>query len=373
VGNLSGKEIIELARLLSSALSVVDLELYVQESTGDRLFVELVAPGRPVYPTIVELLNRLEELGQTSAFLGCVYLHRQARADIRAAITRFFPDAVAVTEQKIDLSAQTAGAPQVDASTNAIVPGLQRNVRPFLAHLDIEKWKARLIQVSLQVCRIEQDGRPVGTGFLVGPDAVLTAWHVFEAANKAGKADSVGCRFDYESLPDGTVRPGQVFKMQAGGCIDFSPYGAAEMAASDDPPPTAAELDYALLRLTDPAGEQPVKEGVRGWITLPETVSPPAADSPILILQHPLGGPIKLAIDTVAVIGFNANGTRLRYRTKTEPGSAGSPVFTMDWDIVAMHHASDADPSSPAYRRGVPIELIRRRIKANGFGAALGA
>lgn len=373
MGSLKGQEIVELAKLLSTALNISALELYVQESTGDRLFVELVAPGKPIYPTIVDLLNRLEELGQTSVFLGCVYVNRPARPDIRAAITKFFPDAGAAPEEKIELSAQTAGVPQVDAPTNAIVPGFQRNVRPNLARLDIEKWQARLMQIKLQVCRVERDGSPIGTGFLVGRDAVLTAWHNFEAANKAGKADSVSCRFDYESLSDGTVQPGQLFKVQAGGCIDFSPYGASEIDRSNHSPLTAAELDYALLRLTDRAGEQPVKGGTRGWITLPESVSPLQADSPILIVQHPLGGPMKLAMDTEAVIGLNANGTRIRYRTETEPGSAGSPVFTMDWDIVAMHHARDPNWPNPAYRQGVPIELIRQRIVSNGFGAALGA
>ena len=50
---------------------------------------------------------------------------------------------------------------------------------------------------------------------------------------------------------------------------------------------------------------------------------------------------MKLALDTKAVIGLNGNGTRLRYRTNTEPGASGSPVFTVDWSIVALHHYGD--------------------------------
>jgi hypothetical protein len=372
VVSLSGKDKVELARLLSSALNILDLELYVQESTGDRLFVDLVAPGRPVYPTIVELLNRLEELGQISVFLGCVYVNRPARADIRAAISRFFPDAGAVPEQKIEFSAQTAGAPQIDAPTNALVPGLQRNLRPNLGRLDIEAWKTRLMQIELQVCRMEVDGSALGTGFLVGPDMVLTAWHIFEGADKAGKGDRMACRFDYGLAPDGTVKLGQLFMVQAGGCIDSSPYSAAEVTDNpDNPPPTTEELDYALLRLGARVGEQEVDGVVRGWVRLPKVTLPLPADSPILIVQHPEGGPIKLALDTQAVIGLNANGTRIRYRTETEPGAGGSPVFTMDWDIVAMHHLRDPNWRNPAFRQGVPIELIRQRIDRNGFGAAL--
>ena len=68
---------------------------------------------------------------------------------------------------------------------------------------------------------------------------------------------------------------------------------------------------------------------------------------------------MKLALDTQAVIGLNANGTRVRYRTNTDPGSSGSPVFTMDWDLVALHHLGDPDWHNPGFNQGVPIELIR--------------
>lgn len=47
-----------------------------------------------------------------------------------------------------------------------------------------------------------------------------------------------------------------------------------------------------------------------GWALLP--------DAPLLIVQHSDGGPMKLAMDTQAIIGLNASSTRMRYRTNTE-------------------------------------------------------
>ena len=82
---------------------------------------------------------------------------------------------------------------------------------------------------------------------------------------------------------------------------------------------------------------------------------------------------MKLAMDTQAVIGLNGNGTRINYRTNTDPGSSGSPVFTMDWDLVALHHSGDPAWVNPTYNQGVPIELVRQRIEAGGFANALGA
>ena len=376
MGKLSGEDIRRLSTLLSGTLSINDLESFVYASTGDRLFVEYVAPGKPLRPTISDLLIALEEIGSTSKFLSYVYANRPGRPDVRTEIVKAFPDAVAVPEQKIELSAQTAGAPQADAPTNAHAPGLQRNVRPYLAKLDIRVWQSRLTQIERRVCRVELEGNAVGTGFLVGPDTVLTNWHVFEAAKNQGKVENLGCRFDYELLPDGKVQPGQLVMLQPGGLVDSSPYSAAEGTDKPDtPPPTTAELDYALLRLASRVGEQeqPADGNRRGWIALPKAVLPLAADSPILIVQHPQGAPMKLAMDTQAVIGLNGNGTRINYRTNTDPGSSGSPVFTMDWDLVALHHSGDPAWVNPTYNQGVPIEMVRQRIEASGFGNALGA
>ncbi len=34
---------------------------------------------------------------------------------------------------------------------------------------------------------------------------------------------------------------------------------------------------------------------------------------------------------------------RIQYRTPTEPGNSGSPVFSASWKVVALHHAGDAE------------------------------
>ena len=374
MGTLSGEDIKKLAKLLATTLSFDDLAIFVHASTGDRLFDVFVSKDQPKIPMIVQLLNSLEDLGQTATFLAYVYVNRPGRPDVRTAIIALFPEAVAVPDRKIDLSAQKAGAPQAEAPTNAAAPGLQRNVRPYLAKLDVLVWQDRLVKIERQVCRVELAGQALGTGFLVGPDTVLTNWHVFEVARSAGTVGQLGCRFDYARLPNGQTQPGQLVMLDAAGGIDTSPYSPAEQTANpDNPLPTLEQLDYALLRLASRVGEQQIDGTPRGWITLPKAVVPLAADSPILIVQHPEGTPMKLALDTQAVVGLNGNGTRIRYRTNTDPGSSGSPVFTMDWDIVALHHYGDPNWQKPLFNQGVPIELIRQHIEKSGFGNALGA
>ena len=374
MGILSGSDITKLAKLLSSTLSFDDLESAVSCSTGDRLYDFYVAKDQPKFPMIKKLLEALEELGTTADFLAYVYVNRPGRQDVRDAIRGYFPQAVAIRQKTIDLSAQTAGVPQADAPQDALAPGLQRNVRANLPQVDVRVWQEKLLRIERQVCRVEVEGTPLGTGFLVGPETVLTNWHVFETAEKAGKTAKIGCRFDYISLPSGVVQPGQLVALAADREVNSSPYAAAEATADPErPSPTKEELDYALLPLSSRVGDQQVEGAARGWISLPANVLPLQVDAPILIVQHPLGLPMKLALDTQAVIGLKADGARLRYRTNTDFGSSGSPVFNMDWDIVALHHFGDPNWQNPIFNQGVPIELIRQHITQKGFGNALGA
>jgi hypothetical protein len=135
--------------------------------------------------------------------------------------------------------------------------------------------------------------------------------------------------------------------------VDSSRYSQAEADNQPDRElPTPDELDYALARLARPLGNEPVDRNAglgaprRGWIAFPEVQPPLEADMPLLIAQHPDGSPLKLALDTQGVLGFNGNATRIRYATNTDRGSSGSPCFNMDWTLVALHHMGDPASSS---------------------------
>ncbi len=272
------------------------------------------------------------------------------------------------------MSAQTAGKEQTAAPTDALAPGFQRNVRPGLPQLDVRIWLDAILDIERRLCRIERGDAGIGTGFLVGPDTVLTNWHVVESAIKAGSLGKMGCRFDFVRLRDGKLAPGQLVSIRADGCLVSSSYSGGEnIDKPDDPLPTLQELDFALLRLASAVGEQQVDGRKRGWVVLPSAAQPLPANAPLLIMQHPEGGPMKMAMDTQAVIGRNGNATRIRYHTNTEKGSSGSPCFTMNWDIVALHHYGDPLWKNPKYNQGVPIELIRACIEQAGQSTALGA
>src|SRR5206468_1827155 len=115
--------------------------------------------------------------------------------------------------------------------------------------------------------------------------------------------------------------------------IDQSPYTATEANnRPDEQLPTPDELDYALLRLDRPVGaESPTRpkpgHELRGWVRVPATPPALTPGAPILLAHCPEGRPVQLAFESRGVIGVNANGTRMRYRVSTGPGSAGAPCF----------------------------------------------
>jgi V8-like Glu-specific endopeptidase len=57
----------------------------------------------------------------------------------------------------------------------------------------------------------------------------------------------------------------------------------------------------------------------------------------LYIIGHPKGRDLELSLQDNHLVGTNER--LLHYRTPTEPGSSGSPVFEPeDWRVVALHH-----------------------------------
>ncbi len=279
----------------------------------------------------------------------------------------------AVAVQQAGVS-QAVAAPAGTQASRPSTSALEGLVKPRLKIMNMELWREREASVSGQVCRIDVGAMPKGTGFLVGPDLVLTNYHVLTSVIAGPDAPGgVQCVFDFKKLRDGTVNQGRAVKLAGDWLVDKSPPSKAESEdRPDDVLPTPNELDFALIRLAEPFGSAPVTiaaAGPRGWVKLPSIQPPLPNGTPIIIVQHPNSEPISLALDTNAVQGLNDNGTRVRYATNTDSGSSGSPCFDFDWSLVALHHMGDPNWRNPAYNEGVPIGLIADRIAQFVAGA----
>jgi len=276
---------------------------------------------------------------------------------------------------------------------------LERIIRETNSFFDVMRWRTQLGRIETQVCRVEvktNGGMMYGTGFLLGPELVMTNHHVIEAviAGEQGKVTPEGLkadrhdvvfRFDYKRMADGrTLNPGTEYRLaEDGWLVDASP---PSLFDSQPEPKTGLprpdELDYALLRLAIAAGEEPVgghdepDAPLRGWVEVPKEPHALLPDSALIIVQHPKADPMQLALDTSAVRNVNGNGTRVTYRTNTLRGSSGSPCFNHNWQLVALHHSGDPDydpTHKPAYNEGIPFTAIIALLEERQLADILGA
>jgi hypothetical protein len=363
---IPGVDFGEFQQALVDGFNQDSLEGLVRKRLNVRL--DTIVKPAPFEYVVFQLLSWAEQQGPPVVvdLARAAYLERPHYDKVRRIYEKFGMAPM--------VSIQEAGAAVAGAPTRATASGFEAIVRPRLKAINMDVWRNKMAQVEGRVCRIEQlngnDPIPMGTGFLVGPDLVLTNYHVLESLIEAKlPAAQVLCRFDYKVLADGKPSKGVEVRLHSTDWnVDSSRYSRAEADNQPDRElPTADELDYALARLERPAGNEPVDRNPgsgappRGWIALPEIQPSLEKDMPLLIVEHPGGAPLKLAIDTHSVLGVNANGTRVRYTTNTEPGSSGSPCFNLDWALVALHHIGD--PTwGPKFNQGVPISIIRKRL-----------
>lgn len=353
------------------------LEAFSRDSLSQMLRLRLdkrlgnIVPQGAFETEVFNLLERADEEGWDVALVREAYRFNSGNISMLGIYEKYGLGP--------DIGIQFGGITQ--GSHRASERGFESIVSRNNPAFDIGLWLKRLTEIKLRVCRIDINGSAHGTGFLVGPEAVLTNFHVVEpVCNEQPCNSTLSCLFDYELLANGRPTPGlRVHLAQEGGILAQSKYSAAEKEGKPDRTvPMLNELDFALLRLSVPIGGQPSAGTLsekRGWETLPQTRTSFAADDPIMIAQHPTGAPMKLAIDTTGVIGANSNETRIRYRTNTEEGSSGSPVFDRNWGLLALHHYGDpAWVFRPKYNQGVlALSLIRETIKASGYGRYLGS
>lgn len=388
---MTGPEMQKLHEVLLAAFDQDDLRQMVKFDLDVNLDA-VVGPGPPA-SRVFDLIQHLDGQGRLAELIEAAARARPKRPDMQAFFRRYAGGVAMAARPPADAAAAYdrlyAGKPPVDIQAGGVVeaaevsardPGLGVTIRRDAGFLNAAVWAERLGQMERRVCRVELDG-PGGlstaTGFLVGPDAVLTVGH-FLMPVIAGELSATGLRFrfDYRQSEGGQSSEGVVVPPADPGAADrpwllsHSLPSPAELRGEEGATVAADELDYALVRLARPMGAEPSAAGggQRGWIVVPD--APPRVDalSPLMILQHPTGRPVKLAVDTDPHAELTDDGRRLRYRVSTEPGSSGAPVFDRDWNLVAMHHYR----RSQEYRQGIPAWQIRGHLPPAGL-AALGA
>ncbi|MFE2021491.1 trypsin-like serine peptidase [Streptomyces sp. NPDC059499] len=187
---------------------------------------------------------------------------------------------------------------------------------------DMQAWSflPRGTRAASAVARItlRHNGRelPHGTGFLVSPRLLLTNQHVFPDEDFTRRCFlEFNAQVTVDNTPDTALR------------LELDP---ATFFTADE------HLDYALVAV-NPTGDGHLAGDVFGWHRLSRQLGKLVIGEPVNIIGHPNGRLKEIALrDNALQIRLE---DFLQYRTDSEPGNSGSPVFNDQWEVVALHHS----------------------------------
>ncbi|MDD4650884.1 MAG: serine protease [Methanothrix sp.] len=193
----------------------------------------------------------------------------------------------------------------------------------------------RMLECARSVARIDvqtfSDGNPrgssTGTAWLLTPSLALTCRHVIEAMG------TLGTSINPKDLRMQILSTLLTFDYTAGGKGLQYKISSLEYPSFESP-----SLDYAIIRLED-RSDKPLHD--RGYLRL-DSDSPLTSQTSLYIIQHPLGHPQQISGD-LFVKPSTSPGCIL-YRTPTNPGTSGSPVFNrVGWGVVALHNGENTE------------------------------
>jgi hypothetical protein len=238
---------------------------------------------------------------------------------------------------------------------------------------NVGPWLDTLGSMRRAVCRIEPQPQVpgdssslagYGTGYLVASDVVMTNFHVVSSFwSDPAKAKQVKVRFDYEVLAaGGNPAAGTAHNL----AMDWSNArfkGDPRQHPWQCPASPAGELDFALLRLGSPAGDESVGGVTRGFLKL--TSRGFSESDPLMILQHPAAEPLMLSFGAVEDLDPPS---RVRYKVNTVGGLSGSPCLTQDLKVTAIHHYGLVDKNRGVTHKAILNHLVSIRDRLEMLG-----
>jgi len=210
------------------------------------------------------------------------------------------------------------------------------------------EWMQRCLERAKAVGRMERlTGEGFGSAFLVRADALL---------GERGSKDELLLLTNSHvmgHLSSGAFSPTEVMvRFEA---LDARRTFRVKEILFESP---IDKLDVTVARLdATVAGVEPFP------IAPAEPLFDAARPRKFFVIGHPGGRGLSLSLEDTLQVGYNEG--RLHYRTPTEQGSSGSPVFDESWQLVAIHHAGsdsvqrlDGQPGTYRANEGIWIQSI---------------
>jgi len=235
-----------------------------------------------------------------------------------------------------------AGGFEAMGLESAGFPGLERIIgRDMLMQISyLESGQIAARPVARVVIRDTRARvRGYGTGFMVSPNLLLTNNHVLPNAELASASR---VEFNYQHKIDGSMAPGVILEFDPSRFFLTSPL---------------TELDFTLVavRVSQVQDHRLAEFGFHPLIAIEDEI---LAGECVTIIQHPKGDPKQIVLRDNEVLKLpNETDRFLHYKSGTQPGSSGSPVFNDSWEVVALHHSGTPETDG----EGKPVTVDGRR------------
>ena len=206
-----------------------------------------------------------------------------------------------------------------------------------------------LVALAPSVCKLSvaiNGLGKAGTAVRVGPDLLLTNWHVLHDVPSGARATAATAEFGYEFDADG----------QALAATNVNCDVASILADRAD--------DWAVVRTAAAI------DGRWPAIPLADAVAPEVGAA-AYIIQHPIGERKRVGFVRNTIVAFDDRVAH--YLTDTQEGSSGAPVFDGAGRLIALHHAGGRPQvvvGKPPVKKneGIRISRILAGLAAKGFG-----
>jgi Trypsin-like peptidase domain/Effector-associated domain 1 len=285
-----------------------------------------ISPPGPLDSTAFDLVQWADAQGLLGDLVEAAYASRPRNMEIREVA-----EALGVTAT-------------VDSDT------LSR-VRPI--NFPRDEWLSTLNRIEHQICWISC-GRAKGTGWLIGPDLLVTARSlVVELID--GTADSHVLEAIFAAFPNRDLR---------------SRREPPARLADDWLVAGSSASEFAILRLRDRLGLRPALPGAYGfrqWISL-RRHAVPAQGATVVIPFRPGTGRREISISPGAIKVVEAHA--MTYRRAGDDAAIGAPVFNSDWELLALRVPTTArwPLAGASDSRAIPIGDIVDYLDAHGLG-----
>lgn len=269
--------------------------------------------------------------------------HPHEAADALAAIQldssapRIDPAALKVAAELIHVSVEHLWAEALDAAdllasfARAMeARGVQINKNPIAlngTNIPHDQLTQFINSASSFGCRIEKDGQIVGSGILVGPTTVLTAWHVIaRAAPNSPQEPWPKIEVLLSDQRRLAARVPAAYESMCGTDEYANVFPKNDLAVQD-------LHDVAVLKLATPAG------ALLGTAKLPDAPAPYRANNAILLVHYPAGKNVGIGMGSIARIRrLNA---RWAHTIGTKGGSSGGGCFDSSLTLIGIHQGRD--------------------------------